>query len=395
MTDTSNYYPQPGMDLSHVNDVMNQYIQSKQKQQNGGLLQQILSNRMQPQDQDIMTAGLREAQSYASPGGFKAYSPEGQMADRITNQLSPYSDALKLANQEETLSGNQMDNQIKAQTGLPAAMAELKQRQMHNDVYGKTGLPQAMADLQMAQTNAKYADPEAQAKIALMNAQAKESATGGAAGMGGATGVLAQRLMAEAAAAGRPITLAQALYTVQTGMRQGTQLDNTGNVAPIPGVPQAKGDIKKGEAIGQKVGEGLGTATANLQEDTATLPQLEDTVHQLNELGKTATYTWAGNLKNQAMRQSGMAMPQGAIDQAAYISMVDNQVLPLLRRTFGAQFTEREGATLRATLGDVNRAPEEKSAILDSFIKQKIATIGSLQRQTGQTGGQADPLGIR
>lgn len=199
MTDTSNYMQQPmfmpqyppqgygqqmpqatpqqqgnlqPQDLQHVNDVMNQYIQSKQSQQGGGLLQQILSNRMQPADQDIMTAGVREAQSYASPQGFKPYTPEGQMADRITQQLSPYSDALKLAQGGETLAGTQMENQIKAQTGLPMAQADLAQKQLALMIAQKTGLPLAEAQLQAANISNQYAPAKNQAEIGLQGAQA-------------------------------------------------------------------------------------------------------------------------------------------------------------------------------------------------------------------------------
>lgn len=190
MTDTSNYMQQPmfmpqqmpapsyapqsnlqPQDLQHVNDVMNQYIQSKQSQQNGGLLQQILSNRMQPQDQDIMSAGVREAQSYASPGGFKPYTPEGQMADRITQQLSPYSDALKLAQQGETLSGDQMQNRVYAETGLPTAQANLLQLQQQNNIRGQTGLPLSQAALENAQITNRFLPQTLQSENALRGAQ--------------------------------------------------------------------------------------------------------------------------------------------------------------------------------------------------------------------------------
>lgn len=180
MTDTSNFYqpqgyapaPPPNLDLSHVNDVLNQYIQSKQQQQGGGLLQQILTNRMQPDPTDVMTAGLREAQSFASPQGFQAYTPEGQMATRIQQQLSPYSDALKLAQQGETLSGTQMQNQITAQTGLPMAQAELAQKQLALQIQQQTGLPLAEAQVKAAQIANQYAPAKNQAEIGLQGAQA-------------------------------------------------------------------------------------------------------------------------------------------------------------------------------------------------------------------------------
>lgn len=71
--------------------------------------------------------------------------------------------------------------------------------------------------------------------------------------------------------------------------------------------------------------------------------------------------------------------------RTAYIAMVDNQVLPLLKQTFGAAFTVQEGERLRNTLGDPDKSPKEKRFILDAFIKQKIKDIKSLKRELGES----------
>lgn len=93
----------------------------------------------------------------------------------------------------------------------------------------------------------------------LRAAQAKYYQSGGSgaagAGMGGATGVLAQRYMNEMAKQGMPITFPEALYAVQTGFRQGTQMQG-GEIVPFTGVPEAKGLIKEGEAAGEIRGKG-------------------------------------------------------------------------------------------------------------------------------------------
>jgi hypothetical protein len=65
------------------------------------------------------------------------------------------------------------------------------------------------------------------------------------------------------------------------------------------------------------------------------------------------------------------------------MAMVDNQVLPMLRDTFGAQFTVKEGETLRATLGDPDKTPAEKKAVLEAFIEQKIRNIEATAKQGG------------
>lgn len=111
------------------------------------------------------------------------------------------------------------------------------------------------------------------------------------------------------------------------------------------------------------------------------LPQLEATVRELGELGKVATYTRTGQLKDATLREFGAKMSEGAKARAEYIAKVNNQILPLLRDTFGAQFTEREGQTLKDTLGDPNKSPEEKDAVLNAFITQKRRDIGALQNK--------------
>lgn len=132
-------------------------------------------------------------------------------------------------------------------------------------------------------------------------------------------------------------------------------------------------------------GKEAGIAAAGLSQAQATLPQLEETANKLNELGQKATYTYAGQTKNAVMRQLGMVLPEGAVKRAEYIAYVDNQVLPLLRQTFGAQFTQKEGESLKVTLGDPNKSPEEKDAVLRSFIANKQATIATGQRRVGQS----------
>jgi hypothetical protein len=83
-------------------------------------------------------------------------------------------------------------------------------------------------------------------------------------------------------------------------------------------------------------------------------------------------------------KQIGMDPREAAVARAEYISTVDNQVLPLLRDTFGAAFTQKEGDTLRATLGDPDKSPQEKQVVLKSFIEQKRRDLQALAAQSGQ-----------
>jgi hypothetical protein len=131
-------------------------------------------------------------------------------------------------------------------------------------------------------------------------------------------------------------------------------------------------------------GAAMGDAAVQLETIQAQLPALNQVVDKLSRLGKTATYTKAGVAGNEILRQLGADVPQGAVDRTEYMSTVDNEILPLLRQTFGAAFTQKEGESLKATLGDPDKSPEEKDAVLRAFIEAKVREVESLQRRTGQ-----------
>lgn len=131
-------------------------------------------------------------------------------------------------------------------------------------------------------------------------------------------------------------------------------------------------------------GKGVGEASVNLESIRSKMPGLELVVKKLDDLSNKATYTTTGQLIDFARREAGFDPRESAVARAEYISMVDNQILPLLRDTFGAQFTEREGQSLKATLGDPNKSPAEKQAVLKAFIEQKRRDVEALQTRVGQ-----------
>lgn len=118
------------------------------------------------------------------------------------------------------------------------------------------------------------------------------------------------------------------------------------------------------------------------------MPGLRSVIDELTSLADTATYTQSGQVMDSVKRELGLPVGEGAIDRASYIAIVDNQVLPLLKDTFGAAFTVAEGQSLRATLGDPNKSPQEKKAILDAFIQQKERDVAAMQRKA--PGGAVD-----
>lgn len=136
-------------------------------------------------------------------------------------------------------------------------------------------------------------------------------------------------------------------------------------------------DIETGGQAAEAVAQGRAQGAANVEkaaelgEMQRNMSSLLTVVDQLDSLADDATYTIAGRARDEVNKQLGRDPSAGAIARAEYIAVVDNQVLPLLRQTFGAAFTAKEGDTLRATLGDPDKSPAEKKAVLRAFIAQK------------------------
>ena len=137
------------------------------------------------------------------------------------------------------------------------------------------------------------------------------------------------------------------------------------------------------ESRGRAEGTAVGQDTALLASVQSKLPGLMTVVGELDALADKATYTTAGQLGDTFRRETGMGSSEGAVARASYIAKVDNQVLPMLRDTFGAAFTVAEGNSLRATLGDPNKSPAEKKAVLRAFIEQKQRDVVALASRTG------------
>ena len=195
---------------------------------------------------------------------------------------------------------------------------------------------------------------------------------------------------------------------------QGFFIDpTTGKAEAVEGFADIKGGIKEAEAAGKErgtletraelapainkaiesakiVGKEEGIRIAELDERIATLPRLKVVVDKLSRLGKTATFTFTGRALEASRRELGLPVGQGAIDRKEYIAVVDNEILPLLRQTFGAQFTKDEGESLKITLGDPNASPAEKEAVLKAFISSKIGTIGTLEKSVGRDTSQPE-----
>lgn len=142
-----------------------------------------------------------------------------------------------------------------------------------------------------------------------------------------------------------------------------------------------KPQIESNIALAKSKAKERGEAFTDLSRAQAAMPGLEQTVGELKELAQIATYTVGGKAWDEIIKQTGFGATEGATARAKFIAIVNNQVLPLLKPTFGAAFTVAEGESLKATMGDPDKSPAEKMAELDAFIQQKYRTIQTKQRQ--------------
>ncbi len=153
-----------------------------------------------------------------------------------------------------------------------------------------------------------------------------------------------------------------------------------------PAGPEWKYDpygLSADKSKGTTVGKGKGNVELDFESLNSKLPGLEIVVNELSGLANEATYTGVGQARDWLVKETGNGPTAGALARTKYEAMVSNQVLPLLRDTFGAQFTLQEGENLRKTLGDPNKTPPEKQAVLEAFIEQKMRDLDALRMQAG------------
>jgi hypothetical protein len=140
--------------------------------------------------------------------------------------------------------------------------------------------------------------------------------------------------------------------------------------------PRINAAVRQAEISAQSRGETL----SDLARSQAALPGLKQIVNQLREVSPFVTSTTSGRIFDKIVLETGFGSTKGATSRAKFLSIVDNQILPLLKQTFGGAFTAAEGDALKATLGDVNIGHQARMAQLDSFIDAKTREIESKQR---------------
>lgn len=142
-------------------------------------------------------------------------------------------------------------------------------------------------------------------------------------------------------------------------------------------LPNIKRLVKDAEIQATKTGQVM----TDLNRAKAALPGIQEVVGKLKEIAPLVTSTFGGALFDQAAKQLGFGSTKGATAKAKFVSMVDNQVLPLLRDTFGAAFTAAEGDRLRDAMANPDASPDQKIAQLNAFIEQKVRSIETNERE--------------
>lgn len=183
------------------------------------------------------------------------------------------------------------------------------------------------------------------------------------------------------------------------GLFQGNQPVATQPLAaPMDiGVPQMGGP-KTQQALSEAAGKAqidveketlLGAAKSNaerqseLKTQLAQLPMLYEVTDKLNNLAQKASYTLPQQASDFVATRMLGAPTEGDTARQEYVATVRNVVLPLLRSTFGAQFTAKEGESLLETLGNPDATPQAKQATLNAFIEQKVRNLETSAREAG------------
>jgi hypothetical protein len=136
--------------------------------------------------------------------------------------------------------------------------------------------------------------------------------------------------------------------------------------------------IKESVNLADATSKARGTALTDLGKQKAALPGIKEVFGKLNVLADEATWTLAGKARNEIAKQLGFST-KGGTARSTMISLVNNQILPMLRPIFGAQFTEREGDRLIAAMNDPDSTNDSRKATLSSFMGQVERNIQALE----------------
>jgi hypothetical protein len=156
---------------------------------------------------------------------------------------------------------------------------------------------------------------------------------------------------------------------------------------------EMKPKIEQETKFASEVGKDLGESQAQYSTLKASYPQLIDTTDRLAKLAQVATYTKAGKWNDAAKRQLGINVGDAGEAAAEMTTIIDVEVLPLLKPTFGAAFTVNEGEWLRNTMGNPDLSPEEKVSQIQARVRGWDNQLKTLETKLGVPQDQRMNLG--
>lgn len=131
----------------------------------------------------------------------------------------------------------------------------------------------------------------------------------------------------------------------------------------------------------ETTGKNLAEDEEQLRNLEANMPALQEMVSELQDLADKATYTATGRGINKVQTELFGRSTQGDVAAKGYETRVNQNLLPLLKQTFGSAFTENDREQLQKTLGDPTAHPKIKHDALQSFIRNKQREIESKRRK--------------
>lgn len=182
-------------------------------------------------------------------------------------------------------------------------------------------------------------------------------------------------------------------FGVAFGAKDGSGLVMDG--APVPKGWRAMSpyETSLGRGAGAGGGKDYSEVRAKARTIKAQLPHIRAVTEDLKSLAKSATNTLAGRVWNEGVLQTTGQSTKGAIDRTNFETKVKNVILPTLRTTFGAQFTEAEGRSLVALLGDPDIGPDQKIAAIENYVDQQVANLDAAESEAEQF-EQGAPSGV-
>jgi hypothetical protein len=153
------------------------------------------------------------------------------------------------------------------------------------------------------------------------------------------------------------------------------------NVANI--IAGTKAKIISAQKKAESEAKGLGETKVAYRKLKASMPALVEVTNELKGLAEVATYTKGGRAWDALVRELGFKPGKGATASAKYGAIVKNQVMPLLKATLGAAFTNEERKAMEATMGDESLSASEKHEQLDAFMRSKELSLETMEREIG------------